>query len=132
MHPSFHDSIALRLNHSTSQFEAVRRRELTWSIADAGTLYGTILVERFRTYGSKLLDLSDHQSRLMFGANQLGIDISAIPLSLEKIGKQLIDLNGDLVQRFGDVSLALLLSPGEQSPNTVLGKRPTCMLHLNQ
>ena len=132
MHPLFHDSIALRLNHSTSQFEPVRRHELNWSISDAGTLYGAILVERFRTYGSKLLDLSDHRSRLLFGAIELGIDVSLIPTSIEDIAKQLIGLNEDLVKRCGDVGLVLLLSPGVQSPNTALGKHPTCMLHLNE
>ena len=132
MHPSFHDSIAFRLSHSTNQFETVRRRELSWSISDAGTLYGAILVERFRTYGSKLLDLSDHQARLLLGANELGIDVSLIPTNIEKIAQQLLDLNEDLIQRCSDVGLVFLLSPGEQSPNKELGKRPTCMLHLNQ
>ncbi len=132
MHPSFHDSIALRWNHSTNQFDPVRRKELTWSISDAGTLYGAILVERFRTYGSKLITLADNQSRLTYGADQLGIELSSLSLCLEKIGQQLLAFNADLVQRSGDVGIVLLLSPGEQSHIHAFGERPTCMLHLSE
>ncbi len=132
MHPSFHDSIALRLNHSTNQLDPVRRKELTWSISDAGTLYGAILVERFRTYDFKLVPIADNQSRLMYGAVQLGIDLSAISICLERIAQQLLSLNADLVRRSGDVGFVLLLSPGEQLPNSALGKRPTCMMHLSE
>lgn len=132
MHPSFHDSISLRWEHSTRRFEPVPLKDLSWSIADAGTLQGAILVERFRTYAGKLLDLSDHEIRLNHGANQLSIVMSSIAVDWVPQCKRLIELNHDLVQRNGDVSIVLLLSPGEQFPGHLLGKHPTCMMHLSQ
>ncbi len=132
MHPSFRDSISLRWEHSTRQFEPVPSKDLSWSIADAGTLYGAILVERFRTYAGKLLDLSDHKNRLNHGARQLTIDMSSVAIDWEPQCKQLIELNQDLVQGHGDVSIVLLLSPGENFPGLSLGTRPTCLMHLSQ
>jgi len=132
MHPSFHDSISLRWEHSTPRFEPVPLKDLSWSIADAGTLHGAILVERFRTYAGKLLDLSDHKIRLNDGASQLSIDMSSIAVEWEPQCKRLIELNHDLVQGHGDVSIVLLLSPGEPFPGHSLGTRPTCMMHLSQ
>lgn len=130
MRSSFHESVGLRFDGATSKFEPVPIQELSWSITDLGTLYGTILVERFRTYGTKLLNLSDNQSRLAFGASQLGIDMSTI-LDIKKIAQQLLDLNSELVSNSGDVSLVFLLAPGEQSSNKALGHHPTCMMHLS-
>ena len=132
MHPPFHDSISLRWEHSTRRFKPVLLKDLSWSIADAGTLHGAILVERFRTYAGKLLDLSDHKNRLNHGANQLSIDMSSIAADWESQFIRLIELNHDLVQGHGDVSIVLLLSPGEPSPGHSLGTRPSCMMHLSQ
>lgn len=131
MHTSFHDSIALRLDHSTRQFETVPLRDLSWSIADAGTLHGAILVERFRTYGCRLLDLADHKVRLSHGASQFAIDDSSIAFDLEENANRLLESNRDLVHRCDDVSVVVLLSPGVQLQNNILGSRPTCMMHLS-
>jgi len=131
MHTSFHDSIALRLDLSALQFETVQLQNLSWSIADAGTLYGAILVERFRTYGCQLLDIADHKVRLLHGASQFAIDNSSVAFELEENVNRLLESNRDLVHRCGDVSVVVLLSPGEQLHNTVLGSRPTCLMHLS-
>ena len=131
MHSSFHDSIALRLDHSTRQFETVPLQDLSWSIADAGTLYGAILVERFRTYGCALLDIADHKARLLHGASQFAIDASSIAFDLVENSNRLLESNRELVQRCGDVSVVVLLSPGEQLQKNAFGSRPTCMMHLS-
>ena len=132
MHPTFHSSLALRLDHSTGLFEPVPLRELVWSVMDAGPLFGAILVERFRTYGFKLLELEDHVTRLNLGASHFSIDASTITSELTANAKRLLDLNRDLVLECGDVGVVLLLSPGEQLLDNSLGKRPTCMMHLSQ
>ncbi len=131
MHTSFHNSIALRWDHSARQFETVRLQDLSWSIADAGTLYGAILVERIRTYSCKLLDIDDHKSRLLRGASQFAIDAAAIACDLEENFNRLLESNRELVQHCGDVSVLVLLSPGVPLQNTILGSHPTCMMHLS-
>ena len=131
MHSLFHKSLALRFDHRTRQFESVPLQNLSWSVTDAGTQYSAILVERFRTYAFKLLELDDHVARLNLGAQCLAIDASIIESRLTTNATRLIDLNRDLVHRCGDVSIVVLLSPGEQHPEIALGKRPTCMMHLS-
>lgn len=131
MHPSFHNSLALRLDHSTCRFESIPLQDLAWSVTDVGTLFGAILVERFRTYGSKLLDLDDHVRRLNLGACHFAIEASSLASELAANAIRLLDLNRDLVHRCGDVSVVVLLSPGEQLQDNALNKRPTCMMHLS-
>ena len=131
MHTSLHDSIAFRLDPSTRQFETVHLQDLSWSIADAGMLYGAILVERFRTYGCKLLNIADHKARLLHGASHFAIDTSSIAFDLVDNSNRLLESNRELVQGCGDVSVVVLLSPGAQPQNNVLGSSPTCMMHLS-
>ena len=131
MHPSFHNSFALRLDHSTCQFESVQLQDLAWSVTDSGTLYGAILVERFRTYGFKLLELNDYVTRLSLGAQYFSVDASILTSELTAIANRLLDLNRDLVHQCSDVGIVVLLSPGEHLLDNALGKRPTCMMHLS-
>ena len=105
-------------------------RDLSWSVLDAGTLYGAILVERIRSYDQRLLDLSDHSARLFRGARTLGIDLSSTSFDMQSSANRLVSLNRDLVQQHGDVSLVLLLSPGEPSLRGGERKGPTLMMHL--
>ena len=131
MHPSFQSSFALRFDHSTRQFESVRFQDLAWSVTDAGTLYGAILVERFRTYGFKLLEINDYEARLSHGAQHFSIDASSITSELTANANRLLDLNRDLVHQCGDVGIVVLASPGEFDQDNSLGNRPTCMMHLS-
>ncbi len=131
MHPSFQNSFALRFDHSTRQFESVRFQDLAWSVTDAGTLYGAILVERFRTYGFKLLELNDYEARLSRGAQHFSFDASSITSKLTANANRLLDLNRDLVHQSGDVGVVVLASPGELDQDNSLGNRPTCMMHLS-
>ena len=131
MHPSFHNSIALRWDHTTQSFKSILRKELSWSVSDAATFYGALLVERFRTYGGNHLDLSDHKERLLLGASQFAIDVPAVISDLDAHAAHLLELNKSLVQQIGDLGIVFLLSPGETSDcTTALGTRPTCMMHL--
>ena len=127
---SLHDSIALRSDHASQRFEAVPLQQLSWSLHDVGTTHGAILVERFRTYGSKLIDLSDYHSRLEFGANQLGIFLPTEVADLTNSAVRLLELNASCLPNKRDVSVVVLISPGVPSPEYPLGSRPTCMMHL--
>jgi len=131
MHPSFHNSTALRWDHQTQSFQSISRNDLSWSISDAATLYGALLVERFRTYGGNHLNLSDHKERLLLGAGQFAIEVPAVISDLNANAAQLLELNKSVVQQMGDVGIVFLLSPGQTSDSTTaLGTRPTCMMHL--
>jgi len=129
---SLHESIALRFDYATQQFAPAPLRNLTWTLDDAGTLYGAILVERFRTYGSKLLDLSEYCSRLAFGAGQLAITLPIEVANLKNNAIRLLELNTSLLQGHRDVSVVMLVSPGVPSHEHPLGTRPTCMMHLSE
>lgn len=136
MQSQFRDSIAFQWDHSASRFEPVPYHQLGWSLSDAGTLYGAILVERFRSYGKKLADLSHHQTRLLAGATELGIDLSNIPMDLTSIAESLLAANRDRVELAGDASIVLLVSPGELSRNVssngFSSGQPTLMVHLSE
>lgn len=129
---SLHDSIALRFDHASQNFEPVPLQQLSWALDDIGTLYGAILVERFRTYGSKCIDLSDYRTRLEFGAKQLGIALPSQVADLAKCATQLLELNTSCLQGNRDVSVVVLVSPGVPSPQNPYGSRPTCMMHLSE
>ncbi len=129
---SLHDSIALRFDHGSQHFEPVPLQQLSWSLYDVGTTSGAILVERFRTYGSKFIDLSGYRSRLEFGAKQLGIALPIEVADLTKNAIRLLDLNASCLNENPDVSVVVLVSPGVPSLEHTLGSRPTCMMHLTE
>ena len=129
---SFHDSIALRFDHASQRFEPVPLPQLSWSLNDIGTTSGAILVERFRTYGSKFFELSDYRSRLEFGATQLGICLPTEVADLTKNAIRLLGINASCLEKNRDVSVVVLVSPGVPSLEYPLGSRPTCMMHLSE
>lgn len=131
MQPTFRDSIAFRWNHSTRRLESVPSKDLSWSVSDAGTLYGAILVERFRSYGSKIVDISHHESRLLSGATHLGINVESLSIDIKTSAEALLAINPELVEQQEDVSIVLLMSPGELSADAVYGNKPTLMMHLS-
>ena len=121
----------MRWDHPTQSFGSILRKDLSWSVSDAATLYGALLVERFRTYRGNHLDLSDHKERLLLGASPFAIDVPTVISNLDVNAAQLLELNKSVVQQIGDVGIVFLLSPGETSDcTTALGTRPTCMMHL--
>ena len=131
MQPSFHNSIALNWNNQTRCFDSRPLKDLSWALSDAATLYGALLVERFRSYDGKYLDLSDHKERLLFGASQFSIDVPAAIADMHANASRLLELNKNVVQQMGDVGIVMLLSPGETADvTTALGTNPTCIMHL--
>jgi branched-chain amino acid aminotransferase len=131
MQPSFRNSIALAWNNHTRCFDERPLKDLSWSLSDAATLYGALLVERFRSYEGKFLDLSDHKKRMLKGASPFAIEVPSAIADMPANASRLLELNQNVAQQVGDVGIAILLSPGETSDDTVaLGTRPTCIMHL--
>ncbi len=130
MPASFRESLALRLDADSQRFECVPLNSLSWSVHDAGTMYGAILVERFRTYGGRMFDLDDRSDRLFRSAGFLTIESQFIASQFEANCQRLLDLNRELVELSGDVSIVVLLSPGEMVEKTN-GHSPSCMFHLS-
>ena len=131
MDVSFRKSAALRWDGASNSFSVVSMDQLAWSVSDAGTMFGAILVERLRTYAGKLVDIEDHSDRLFSAAIQLGIDIAVWKDRFANVCGQLIEHNHDLVRRLGDVSVVVLVSPGELDDARGFGKHPTCMAHIS-
>ena len=132
MRASFRESLALRLDADSQRFECLPSKSLSWSINDIGTMFGAILVERFRTYGGRLLDLDDRSDRLFNSARFLAIESQFIASQFKVNCQRLLDVNRELVDLAGDVSIVVLLSPGEMVENTSKsGFSPSCMFHLS-
>ncbi|MEQ1830404.1 MAG: aminotransferase class IV [Pirellula sp.] len=129
---SFRDSQALTWNPNTCRFELVQFHNLSWSIQDVGALYGAILVERFRTYGGKLIDLVDRFERIQRGAQLFRMNVPFDMAGLEGLCQTLLHANRELVDQACDVSIVVLLSPGEADlGDEQYGLRPTCKIHVS-
>ncbi len=132
MRASFRESLALRLDADSQRFECLPLKSLSWSIHDTGTMFGAILVERFRTYRGRLFDLDDRSDRLFHSARFLTIESQFIASQFKANCQRLLDVNRELVDLAGDVSIVVLLSPGEMVENTnKTGFSPSCMFHLS-
>jgi branched-subunit amino acid aminotransferase/4-amino-4-deoxychorismate lyase len=132
MPASFRDSLALQLNPHSRAFDSVPFASLSWSIHDVGTLYGAILVERFRTYGGRLVGLSQRTDRLFYAAKLLHINTEWIESQFEANCLRLLAINRGLIEQEEDASIVVLLSPGESDETgrpSLSG--PTCMFHLS-
>ena len=132
MDPAFLNSVGLRWDSRTEGFDELTLHTMSWSVLDYGSLYGSFLVERIRTFGGKLpggmfSTLDRHLHRLSRGLDLLHIDFQAVLPQLPGLLERLIELNRELVDREGDVSLVVVVSPGsmDRSEGGV-----QCMLHL--
>jgi len=101
-------------------------------VLDYGTLYGAFLVERIRTFGGTLpggafSTLERHLHRLSHGFELLHIDFQSVLPKLREMLERLIAFNRELVDREGDVSLVVVVSPGsmDRAEGGV-----QCVLHL--
>jgi len=132
MDARFRESNALRYDPRSQRFEPVPFRELSWAINDIGTLYGAILVERFRTYGRKMFDLEDRSNRLFAAAQILRIETQSIESEFELRLQHLLAINQELLEEQEDVSIVILLSPGQViSGESSFDLSPTCMIYLS-
>ncbi|WP_282938161.1 aminodeoxychorismate lyase [Paenibacillus sp. RC67] len=64
------------------------------SVYDHGFLYGIGLFETFRTYGGQPFLLKEHQKRMAYGCEQLGMDYRAKDGEWEAIVASLLEANG--------------------------------------
>jgi len=95
---------------------------------DAGTLYGAIVVERFRTFAGNLFELADRWKRFSYGLTTLDIDFSLSQQEFANSCNQLLDVNRELVTLEGDVSVVAVASPGEVDNETAT---PSIVFHLS-
>lgn len=132
MDPAFLNSIGLRWDARTERFDESTLHAMSWSLLDYGVLYGAFLVERIRTFGGKLpgglfSTLDRHLNRLSHGIDLLRIDFHSVLPQLRDMLERLIALNRELVDREGDVSLVVVVSPGSMESSE---GRVQCILHL--
>jgi D-alanine transaminase/branched-chain amino acid aminotransferase len=84
--------------------------DIGWSLADAGPIHGVILVERARTFGSKLIDLRWNVERLRIGAKTIGFTEESIVDGYTQGCKLLLEVNHSLLER-QDASVVMVFSP---------------------
>lgn len=126
------DSTSLCWDANSGSLHEISYRQLSWSIDDIGTLYGAILVERFRTYSQRVLDLDDRFERLVRGAATLQFNFPFSQHEFRTSIDRLMSLNSPTLLQEEDVGIVVLLSPGLAPIHSVAyGKQPTCMMHIS-
>ena len=117
MDPVLLNSVGLRWNHTTGQYDALPYEALAWPVHDLGPTHGAFVVERLRTFGGKSPSHSAHWERLARGLEMLGlhsphrIDSSRID-SIRAAVEQLCHLNADWIRNQRDTSIVVVVSPG--------------------
>jgi branched-subunit amino acid aminotransferase/4-amino-4-deoxychorismate lyase len=125
--PAFLHSTALHWDPVTTRFEPGPLRDQTWSALDHGAVHGAFLVERIRTMGGNLPDLTLHLSRLQRGFETLRIDGAKLLPAIEQELNRLILCNTNFISEQRDVSLVVVVSPGGTLPH----RSPNCMMHCS-
>lgn len=111
--PIVQDSIALRASQPSDELIRCNLGDLTWQITAEGPMYGAILVERMRTYGGRLLDLSFHTERLQAGARAFRFCPDSVHHTFLRVAEELLVSNREIIHQCGDVSIVILFSPKE-------------------
>jgi len=125
--PAFLDSTALRWDPEPARFEPGPLRDQTWSALDLGAVHGAFLVERIRTMGGNLPDITLHLSRLQRGFEILRIDGAKLLPAIEQELNRLVLCNATFIAEQRDVSLVVVVSPGD----TLLHGSPNCLMHCS-
>lgn len=87
-------------------------KRIGWSLDDLGPIHGVVLVERARTFGSKLINLRWNIERLKNGAKIIGFNEQSVAIWYTHVCKLILAANSDLVDH-QDVSVVVLFSPLE-------------------
>jgi branched-chain amino acid aminotransferase len=124
LNDAFRNSHALRWNAASDCFEEQPYHRLSWDVDDQGTLFGAILVERFRTFAGRLIEVQDRIDRIRHGASVLGFHPQFLIDDFHKHCDRLLVANRELLASSGDLSVVILMSPGKQG-------LVTCMLHVS-
>lgn len=106
-------SYALRWDSVAVGFEMIESRRISLPASDLGVMHGAILVERARTFGKKIIDLSPHKKRLQAGFETLGIDGRTFLNQLDSSIDELIAKSPTLLNEQSDASLCIVATPGD-------------------
>ncbi|MFN7291894.1 MAG: aminotransferase class IV [Pirellula sp.] len=87
-------------------------QQIGWSLDDTGPIYGVVLVERARTFGSKLINLRWNIERLRKGAKTIGLNDDAVVAWYQNVCELILESNSALIKQ-QDVSVVVLFSPIE-------------------
>jgi branched-subunit amino acid aminotransferase/4-amino-4-deoxychorismate lyase len=115
------DSIAYQ-NGQWKLFDGLR-----WSPTDTGPAVGAIAVERLRTFGGRIHALGLHLDRLYHSARTLRCDQDFCKQTWTQVASELIQRNHTLLAQDHDVSMVLLISPGDRNASYT---GPTTMAYL--
>ncbi|MFK8112366.1 MAG: aminotransferase class IV [Rubripirellula sp.] len=104
----------------------VPRQAMSISIEDIGFRQGVTIVERLRTYASKLFAVEAHLERWQRSAHELGIEKLPSANQMRSLLDELLDRNAAAIEGHPDVGVTLFATPGK------VGEEPTLGLHLNE
>jgi branched-chain amino acid aminotransferase len=110
--PALLNSIGLRWNHTTGQYDALPYEALAWPVHDLGATHGAFVVERIRTFGGKSHADSAHWERLARGLEMLGLQSPSRIDAIRAAVGQLCHLNEDWIRHQRDTSIVVVVSPG--------------------
>lgn len=104
------NSVAVQFVEDQQQPKIADWKQIGWSLDDLGPIHGVVLVERARTFGSKLIDLRWNIERLKNGAQAIGLDEQSVVAWYKQVCNLILAANADLVT-YQDVSVVVLFSP---------------------
>jgi branched-chain amino acid aminotransferase len=104
-------SVAFRTNDTWKSPVACDVEQLGWNVYDPGPANGAILVERIRTFGSKVVDLETNTQRLILGARIFSLPSDRVATSFQDMVMEIVRENINLIRSQGDVSIVLVYSP---------------------
>ncbi|MFN7876207.1 MAG: aminotransferase class IV [Pirellula sp.] len=106
------NSVAVQFIEDQAEPIVADWRQICWSLDDLGPIHGVVLVERARTFGTKLIDLRWNVERLKNSANAIGLDEQSVVIWYTHVCNLILAANSNLVEH-QDVSVVVLFSPIE-------------------
>ena len=106
------NSVAVQFIEDQQQPIVADWKQIGWSLDDLGPIHGVVLVERARTFGSKLIDLRWNIERLKNGAKAIGLAEQSVVTWYTHVCKLIQEANAAVLSH-QDVSVVVLFSPLE-------------------
>lgn len=106
------NSVAVQFIEDQAEPIVVDWKKIGWSLDDLGPIHGIVLVERARTFGSKLINLRWNIERLKNSAKIIGFNEQSVAIWYTHVCKLILAANSNLVEH-QDVSVVVLFSPIE-------------------
>lgn len=106
------NSVAVQFIEDQQQTIVADWKQIGWSLDDLGPIHGVVLVERARTFGSKLINLRWNIERLKNSAKAIGFAEQSVVNWYTHVCELILEANAAQLEH-QDVSVVVLFSPLE-------------------